>query len=484
MPPKAAAGRRAKTGDVIISRLREHAAQWIPDIDLHKHFILASYYLSLPNNIGGDVDPARRFYVYEPRKREITFKDVPVAKVAKEIESCIKRDVPAEHRTEIYHKVLTGTPGHKEIPEWDVPKPPGVHEKHLTPFSMPRDTMSNEELLDIFVSAIGLDDEDAKIISGQIICTGEISGGRLGRDHTLADVPTNYFRDRLMDYIDEQLEDGIKQRATRKAICFDLTDAEIEQYTRLIAEDRVKVEKEADRGCKPLSRQKRIELILESGKLAQTREQATEIILLADAVDDIGSTTDWKMPKPMGIYRDLQRGPKAVKGSVVKPNSAPLKKYESGLATDMEVDRDCDQVRAMIRAFCGSFWWSAESFLVALGPAVTRDEFTAFIKKRGTDADQLESAAYLLSWEFFNRRQQLGLLIKDPYPEGDLKKLKERVQVVRGTASASNNEALANEEGVLAEASSRRLNRKRPSDGADGGITKRVTRSAARALQN
>lgn len=72
----------------------------------------------------------------------------------------------------------------------------------------------------------------------------------------------------------------------------------------------------------------------------------------------------------------------------------------------------------MIKTFLSSWDWSADAFRMALAASLTqftRPQFTAFLKKRGTDPAQLKSAAYLLSWQFFNRRQNLGLSIMGVY---------------------------------------------------------------------
>jgi hypothetical protein len=70
-----------------------------------------------------------------------------------------------------------------------------------------------------------------------------ISGGRLGRNHTLEDVPTCYVRDRVMDYINDQLPEE-KRADVRRAVFSDLTEAEINLYSALIAEERIEAEAE------------------------------------------------------------------------------------------------------------------------------------------------------------------------------------------------------------------------------------------------
>jgi len=576
-------------GESVFSLLREHAGVWISDreIEVLKDSITVRYYRSLPNsNFASPIGPGERYFLADGK--EIAFKDVPLAKeVVPAIEVVIGCRVPTANRTDVYHKVLSGMPGHKEIPEWDT-KIPSAFVKPMTPFSQPRDaTVSNKELLDALVSAAGLDEETAKAIGGQITwwdamgdgsvgCSlsggsWDVSGGRLGRNHTIIDVPINYFRDRLMDWIAESIKDEDQRSVARKAICPDLTDTELAEYARLIAEDRVRMDEEAARPLPPLTREEQVQRMLDA-RVVQTRGQAMKIVLMNEAVREIDSSIDYETPKPMGIFRDYGRGPKQIEGSVVTPHWAPLH-YETELATDMEVDRDCDQVRAMINILCAGFSdWSAETFREALGSTVTRERLTAFLKKRGTDAHQLKSAAYLLSWEFFNRREQLGLSIVEVDFRDDLETLKERLQItteqrelneshkeaklnmmkallakkksldevhekrtkamleahderfaaleaaqakemralrlrvaearrlgknIRDSSVSEEDEADAADEGilsageeaeakaadaaVLAEASPKRLNKKRASDGINGGPTKRRTRSSMKA---
>ena len=332
-------------------------------------------------------------------------------------------------------------PGHQEVPEWDAKSTASIYAEPLTPFSKPRDNIAaitNQDLLDALAPAAEITLGHAKRIGiqitwwdamsdgafGSFMSFGDgVSGGRLGRPHTLEDVPVCYVRDKLMDWIAECLE-GPEERkqAAREAICPDLTDAEIEEYARLIAEDRKKLNEEAERPPTPLTREERARRILDHGRVVNTIDQAMKIVLMNEAVAEIDETIDWQTPKPMtGIPRRWKK----VEGSVVTPHWAPLA-CEYDIIPDADVDRDCDQVRAMIKTFLSSWDWSAEAFRLALGANLSRDKFIAFLKKRGTDAAQLRSAVYLRSWEFFNRRQKLALPIVDVDFRDDLKTLEKR----------------------------------------------------------
>lgn len=74
-----------------------------------------------------------------------------------------------------------------------------------------------------------------------------VSGGRLGRDHTFADVPSHYARDRLMHYTITQL-DSDQHEQIFAALCPDLNQAQIATYSKCIAEDRVISEEDDESG--------------------------------------------------------------------------------------------------------------------------------------------------------------------------------------------------------------------------------------------
>jgi hypothetical protein len=102
------------------------------DIELLKSCTLASDYFSRGDHIGGPMIPGSKYY--RAGGKEHRFEDVPFPKVLSAIEGYIKRSVPADRRTDVYHKVLAGTPIHKKIPEW-TKEPLNPNGKPATPFS-------------------------------------------------------------------------------------------------------------------------------------------------------------------------------------------------------------------------------------------------------------------------------------------------------------------------------------------------------------
>ncbi|KAK4443116.1 hypothetical protein QBC34DRAFT_417589 [Podospora aff. communis PSN243] len=338
-------------------------------------------------------------------------------------------------------------PGHKKIPEWDVPIPPGCNDKPSTPFSKPRDPkLTNKTMIDALALAAGLSDSQVSAITADItysdgcddgkgncsmsVCGGvwKVHGGRLGRDHTLEDVPIHFCRDKLMDYIWESVKSKEERQASRRAICSDLTEGEISEYIALIVEDRQKKEEERNPLPTLPTREEKARAILRHNSHGDIRtyDQAMKVVLMYEAASEIDETVDWKTPKSMGIRRNLASGPGRFDRSVITPHWAPPV-YEEDSSGFVEVDRDCDQVRAMISIFCGGCSsWSLDVFRDHLGSSMTRDKFTTFLNKRGTDSAQLKSGAYLLSWEFLKRREHLGFGIENVDFRDDLDTMRKR----------------------------------------------------------
>lgn len=227
----------------------------------------------------------------------------------------------------------------------------------------------------------------------------KISGGRLGRDHTLEDVPIHYFRDCLMDYIEAELKED-KQPAARKAICPDLTDAQVKEYTALIAQQREEREK---REVKRFFKRRQLPSGLHRDK---NEAEARNIKLVDDALESVRTEVDLAPCKRFPRIRRNPDLPKPITLSVVRPESTPMPE-ELETEYQFDVDQDCDQVRAMIKIFVTDGEWTIDQFRRAL-ERVSRQQLASFLQRTGNEG-QNRLAAYLLSWEFFNRRRHLGL---------------------------------------------------------------------------
>jgi len=461
MPPKRADGR-----EKLLTKLQKHAGAWIPDIECIKDSIVASYYLSLPNYCGAAIGPSSQRY-YLDTGEEITFKDVPLIRIVRDIASQIGKHVPADRRNDVYHSVLVGMTGYRKVPEWDknpapqseAPSAPesdedsgtaSVNAKPLTPFSAPRDGKTSKQLFDALASAGGIARSEIPYHASAIIirdgqCDGkhactlkpggkwEVSGGRLGRDHTLEDVPVHFVRDCLMDQIGRFMisaSEGRKQ-AWRKALCSDLTDDEIAEYARVIDKDRVRTFQPGFSRARD-EEAKRVLAANKGNKSVRSYKQAMEVVMLNEAFDGVDGTVDYKTSKKGGhtVERQFEGAPKTISRSVVLPRSAPLE-VEKVAVPRAVVDKDCDQVRAMIKTFCSSGDWTLDYFREALGPpAITREKLATFLSKRGDDFHQQQSAAYLMGWEFFERRQKLGLEVADVAFREDEKTVTENAESI------------------------------------------------------
>ena len=191
----------------------------------------------------------------EPERRQlsngkwIACKDVPLKIVINDAESWIESHVEEGRRSEVWYKTHEGLPSQARTPNWDIP-PPNPNQRPSTPYSASRanPAPSNAELIDALAKAVNQQDMDhvaASIVwadsysgeSSGFLSRREgklkVSGGRLGRDHTLEDVPNNYVRDRLMGWIQEKVPEQ-ERRIVQRAVFNDLSDGKLDAYSECI----------------------------------------------------------------------------------------------------------------------------------------------------------------------------------------------------------------------------------------------------------
>ncbi|KAI0849451.1 hypothetical protein F5Y00DRAFT_235715 [Daldinia vernicosa] len=211
----------------------------------------------------------------------------------------------------------------------------------------------------------------------------------------LADVPNQYVRDRLMDYIVTQLEDDQKERA-KKAVFSDLNATELEQYSALI-------EKKAEEN-KPKTREEMIARIV--GKRPLTTDSEKErVVNQAYALDQVDMDDDLT-PQPGFSIRNYERL-EPLSHSVFRPGLRELTPEESVLNTGVDIDKDCDQIRTMIACFVDGKGWTADQFRWTLGN-VSRQQLTTFLLERGPKQGA-NKPIFQHAWEFFKKREMLGL---------------------------------------------------------------------------
>ena len=252
--------------------------------------------------------------------------------------------------------------------------------------------------------------------------SGHVSGGRLGRDHKPEDVPAHFVRDCLMDYINFELPEGVRDGA-RKRVFSDLSSDDIAQYSAIISKKRqqrmaeVEKERQADLAeAKERSRWR--EHVLKTKPPAEARSmirQAHALEMIDDEVDV--SPVDDFIP-----YGDVSPEPFAA--SVVQPGEDQLPEEESTGLEPFQMDRDCDQVRAMIKQLTRADGWTIDHFRRTLG-SVSRPDMTKFLSRRGR-MDGRRSSVFVLSLSFFKRREQLGLPLTGAVDNSHLQQLMQR----------------------------------------------------------
>jgi hypothetical protein len=265
------------------------------------------------------------------------------------------------------------------------------------------------------------------------MCT--ISGGRLGRDHTLEDVPTCYVRDRVMDYINDQLPEE-KRADVRRAVFSDLTEAEINQYSALIAEERIEAEAPSPR---------------RPGASRQLDRQQEVLCTIDDTID-----------LEPGLSRVRRRNMSSIISSVVKARGVGPLPAERLVQVDDDIFHDCDQVRAMVRRFITTGEWTMDDFRLTLG-GVTRAQLNTFLEHRGP-RNGLRCKAFQLCWEFFHRREKLSLPLTEAGSVRDERLLERRAAKQRAAQRRA-----AKRSRVAGDAEDCRSGKRRKSDSTEDG---------------
>ncbi|CAD0056106.1 unnamed protein product [Aureobasidium pullulans] len=341
------------------------------EVDEFGYFMVAADYFKLPDHRGGAIDPGTRHY--RMNGKEHTIGDVPFKHILEQVEKRIK-EMPADRRTEMFKQVMADVPGATKNPDWE--------REAINPNAEPATAFStskacNRQLLDDLAVGLGMDDRQKGMIEAQIVyhdaigddkrpatvffggdTGGKVMGGRLARDHTLADVPNHFCRDQIMDYINQMAEEE-KRDIARAAVFSDLDPGEKVAYSTAIAENAKEL------GRKQKEEGDRLDEIMETHKpKPKTMLEARNILdqenLLDSVPDDNLDLTQ------RGHYGDLDYSMKRVVKSVVKPGCEKLPSEET-LSWLTTVDLDCDQLRACIKRFTNGGIWSIDQFRLALG---------------------------------------------------------------------------------------------------------------------
>ncbi|KAG8159622.1 hypothetical protein KVR01_010259 [Diaporthe batatas] len=397
---------------------------------------------------------------------------------------------------------------------------PGLHEQPSTQFSKsrarPGSVLTNAQLVDIFAEKLSLTPARKKSLIGNLcfwdsmsvdgiggmwsLKDDYVSGGRLGRNHTLPDVPNHYIRDWMLEQIDlgenevEPLSQDDRELA-RRALLPDLTADQVKEYSNILAkrrEDKLRAERaangipEADATPEEIRKcalkRAMIRYDLESEK------QAEAAIKLEDALEAVDTTVDMTPRVRPGVVRNYDKY-KPIRRSVLYPHlpSYATPPCEIGLSLPVQIDRDCDQIRLMIRRFCHfdedwprlCYQYSHhDDFGLEVLPSilgVSRQTLAAFVRQKGQDKGE-QSKAYQLAWEFFKRRELLGYpLVKD---EELLAIRAGRKDARADTSNSGDDEVVEETETVRANSSDRRSSKRKINDEqerSDGGRKKTKT---------
>ncbi|KAK4142323.1 uncharacterized protein C8A04DRAFT_30117 [Dichotomopilus funicola] len=353
------------------------------------------------------------------------FQDVPVKKIVDAVRTFLRwrfSYLRSPYRQKMFENIMAAVPAEfASEAVWEPPPPPPPPKKSktpFTPFSEPRTKpgeppKSGEFFFDAFTLAVGFTPRETtqlkkRIIDFEVLVnTGQCAGGC---EHDFPDTPACFVRDYIMGYIDSDLPVGTGNEATarrnevKKAVFSDLTPAEIAQYSILLKKER-NAEYRED---------------------SPTPPPYDEFAVLRD-VDD---TLDLA-PRTEAIYRF--KGPgygQYFVHSVVHPprhcshgtlEFLPVENPERLITIPSEIHYDCDQIRAMIKIFFlerdeGEGGWTLESFCPVI--ASSRQDLEKFLKHRGPK-HYVTSRAYKYAWEFFYRREMMGLPLRGAGPERD-----------------------------------------------------------------
>jgi hypothetical protein len=257
--------------------------------------------------------------------------------------------------------------------------------------------------------------------------TFKVTGGRLGpaEEHTLADVPNCYVRDRLMasTLVDINPESCA---LVRKVVFSDLNSSQIKQYSALIEEMERQEEKHPPAKTKKPRRSREIfdraRTVREIQCSRKISPQEAECIMKQEELLDTIDDTINLAPNPLFTALKMKCSEFneafdiiSTKCSVLIPGAQVQKDDEISVPRECNIDRDCDQVRAMIKILVRRGYWTIEEFTKALeGPR--RREISQFLEKRGPFQGK-QSLTFQRSWYFFKRRELLGFELTAPPPK-------------------------------------------------------------------
>ncbi|KAH9905386.1 hypothetical protein F4778DRAFT_779726 [Xylariomycetidae sp. FL2044] len=407
----------------LLGRLQKHGKFSDEEIESFKYLVIATDYFSRDDHTGGALIPGSKHYRQDGK--EHTLEDVSITKFLEEIESKVMSEVAHNRRTKILDKVMQGF----RDPEPPVEEDPSVihgHDTPVTPYSETRApkrfVKSNSDIIESLVSTIGRDQDSAASIGCQITFWDAMGVGC--RDHTLADVPNPYVRDRVMDYINTEVDED-KRDVAREAVFPDLTSSDIEEYSVLIAlnreirdtkllEDMREDMRQSNRRWVPPkpsvdvtdAQRDAMEKLIDD-KEAFSESEAYNIVRLNELVEAVDDQVDLS-PVPEFHAHDWKYE-YSVFRSVLYPTYTSATPEEEHVHRNLQgamKDRTCDQIREMIKLFIRDSDWAIDQFRDAIGQSWP--QMVAFLEQKGPKSGARRKA-YHQSCLFFKKREILGI---------------------------------------------------------------------------
>ncbi|KAI0199102.1 hypothetical protein F4808DRAFT_220418 [Astrocystis sublimbata] len=383
---------------------------------------------------------------FKPDGSEFTLADVPFKSLVDAVEEHIQMFIPEHSRTEVYEDIFKGIHGVKKFPRWDrqLDNPRATPQTSFSESRAPLESrIGNEPIFEKFASASDLSLETLRRIRGMIAWrdsarsngtwgaiawgTFEVTGGRLGptTKHTLGDVPHCYVRDRLMlaTLVDVDPE---RRDYVRKRVFPDLTASQIQEYAAAVEEIERQAKphkpakiKKAQKLPKSAAHDRKVREIAERKKINSPEAQCiVEEDQQLDLID--GSVNLEPNPEFVALMKkNVEKGEASIftsiKRSAIRPDAQVQKDDDVSVPVECDIDRDCDQIRAMIKILVREGHWSIDQFVRALS-GLRHRQVIQFLSHRGTQKGK-ESAVFQRSWDFFKRRELLGFDLAAPPPK-------------------------------------------------------------------
>ena len=301
----------------------------------------------------------------------------------------------------------------------------------------PEKYQTNESLFNTFGSVSKLDRKTRARIRGMMVWrdsassngswgaiewdTFKVTGGRLGptEEHTLYDIPHCYVRDCLMASTLFDVDPKLRSQV-QKALFPDLTSSQLKEYAAAIEEIEHPAEESKPAKVKKQQRSREVsspetDRALSVRSIQLTRKigpQEAECIMkeeeLLDTIDENINLT----PDPSFATLKLKV---SSSDSLFGHWGVRRENDEVPVPEDCVIDRNCDQVRAMIKISIRKGHLKTNELIRTLND-VRHPQLIKFLEQRGPLQGK-QSKAFQQCWHFFKKRELLGIELTAPQPK-------------------------------------------------------------------